>query len=430
MPSVLTVVMAGGQGERLQPLTRERAKPAVPFGGAYRIIDFTLANCLHSRLRQVVVLTQYKSLSLQRHLQHVWGDWHRCRGEYVDVLPPQQRLGRRWYEGTADAVFQNLYTIERSDADLVLVLSGDHIYRMDYQPLIAAHLEKHADVTVACVPIPLAEATQFGVMQIDADGRVIQFKEKQPATRGLPHDPARCLGSMGVYVFGRKFLCHVLHDDAQDRHSQHDFGRNILPKLIHEAEVFAYSFQDPVTKESGYWRDVGTLESYYDANMELISARPAIDLYDRRWCIPRCMSSLPPPLVRDTGGIQGLPSTLIRNALIGAGCVVTDAEIEHSILAEGVSVERDARVADSLLFEDASVGAGACLRRVIVEKRVRIPAGVTIGLDHEKDRARGLTVTASGVVVVPKEHLFEEPASSPAFIAKPTSTTRHAVLTG
>ena len=291
----LALILAGGKGTRLEPLTRDRAKPAVPFGGSYRIIDFTLSNCLNSGLRRILVLTQYKAASLDRHVNQAWRFLCRELDEYVDVLPPQQRLDEQWYQGTADAVYQNIYTIEKTGAENVLILSGDHIYKMDYSLLMENHRKTGAAVTIGCLPVSIEEGRQFGVMSIDSDQRVVDFQEKPVNPQALPGSPNTCLASMGIYVFQADVLYEELCKDATIRDSSHDFGKDLLPRLINEYRVQAYPFQDKNTGEKSYWRDVGTLDAYYEANMDLVSVDPQLNLYDQSWPIRSYQPLLPPP---------------------------------------------------------------------------------------------------------------------------------------
>lgn len=400
MSHVLTIVLAGGKGERLQPLTDQRAKPAVPFGGIYRIIDFTLSNCIHSGLRQIMVLTQYKSQSLARHLRRAWGGFNRDWGEFLEVVPPQQRLDERWYEGTADAVYQNIYAIEQTEAENVLILSGDHIYTMDYRHLLAAHQRSGAPATVACVPVPLDEGSGFGVMGIDDDLRVVEFQEKPANPFPMPDDPERCLASMGVYVFRTEFLLEQLTDDG-DPNSRRDFGRNVLPRMIDQRLAHAYPFRDPATGECAYWRDVGTVDAYYQASRDLLDTEPAIKLRDPSWRIHSHVESTVPAFIDVHGRGAG-----VHRSIVGPGTQVIDAGIAGSILSADVTVQNEADIVDSILFDGVKVGRGASLRRVIVDKRVEIPAGAKIGFDPEQDRNRGFQVTESGIVVVPKGYSF------------------------
>jgi glucose-1-phosphate adenylyltransferase len=400
---VLALILAGGKGTRLEPLTRDRAKPAVPFGGAYRIIDFTLSNCLNSGLRKILILTQYKAASLDRHLNVGWKFLCRELDEYIDVLPPQQRIDENWYQGTADAVYQNIYSIEKSHTDYVLILSGDHIYKMDYADLIRDHIESGADVTVGCIPVPLAEGTQFGVMQIDETRRIVQFREKPADPDAMPDDPTQCLASMGIYVFGTNFLFEQLCQDATNPDSQHDFGKNILPKLLQNHLVRAYPFRDKNTGHTSYWRDVGTLDSLYAANMDLVSVAPELNLYDKSWNIRTYQPQEPPPkfvFAQHEG-----PSPRIGQAvdsLVCSGSIISGGSVKNSILGFNVRVNSWASVEDSILFDGVVIGRHAKVKRAIIDKRVRVPEGMQIGYDLDADRARGFTVTESGVVVIGK----------------------------
>jgi glucose-1-phosphate adenylyltransferase len=402
--NTLTILLAGGRGARLEPLTADRAKPAVPFGGKYRVIDFTLSNCLHSGLRRVLVLTQYKSHSLQKHLRDGWSIFSPECGEFISVVPPQMRTGNSWYVGTADAIHQNLFLLERSEADKVLILAADHIYRMDYAALIAVHKEKEADLTVACMRVPLVEARAFGVMAVDEDKRVMQFAEKPEHPKPIPGEPDTALVSMGIYVFDADALRKVLCEDSAREDSSHDFGKDIIPRLIATHKVYAYRFggsRGRVTPDR-YWRDVGTLDAYYDANMDLLKPLPPLDLYQRDWGIRTYHGQNPP--ARLVPGAHGCEGALV-NAILGSGTVIVGGIVRHSILSSRVRVEEGAVVEDSLLFDNVSVGAGARLRRCIVDKGVKVPPGETVGIDIDKDRQR-FTVSENGVIAVPKDYKF------------------------
>lgn len=402
MVQVLSLILAGGKGDRLSPLTRDRAKPAVPFAGLYRIIDFALSNCVNSGLRQIFVLTQYKSMSLDRHLQQAWNSFPREWGEFIDVLPPQQRVGEHWYRGTADAVYQNLEAIRRTNADHVLILCGDHIYKMDYRELLDQHMASGADVTVGCIPVPLDDASSFGIMQVSQDWRIVDFQEKPAHPKPMPDATDHCLASMGIYVFDTAFLLERLSRDAQDSRSAHDFGRNIIPSLIRSHDVRAFPFRDS-TGNSGYWRDVGTLDAYYQANMDLLEDEPRLDLYDPEWRFHTYLPPLPPPRVGGhAGGLDGFHGHSIRNVLIAPGAVLSDADVECSILAPNVRLHSGVMVWDSILMTGVTVGRNARIRRTIIDKDVFIPDEAMIGFDPQLDQARGFTITESGVVVVPK----------------------------
>ncbi len=398
-----TVVMllAGGQGERLYPLTRDRAKPAVPFGGAYRIIDFTLSNCLNSGLRRVNVLIQYKSGSLNEHIHRGWDLFNPELGEYVRTTPPQQRTGGpSWYKGTADAVYQNVYSLERERPAHVLIASGDHVYKMDYSAMLAAHIERGADLTVACVEVPREKARELGVAEVDSENRIAAFHEKAAEPPEIPGGPGKCLASMGVYVFETRRLVREVTRDAK-RHTAHDFGKNIIPGMIGRAEVFAYNFA--ASKWGGYWRDIGLLDAYWEANMDLVSLEPTFNLYDPEWRIRTVQPQLPPAkFVHETDERTGRAA----NSIVSVGCIVSGAEVRRSVLSPGVHVHSHATVEDAIVFERVDIGEGCRVRRAIIDKGVKVPGGTEIGFGAERDRAR-FTVTAGGVVVVPKEMQFE-----------------------
>lgn len=402
----LTIILAGGTGSRLHPLTRDRAKPAVPFGGKYRIIDFTLANCLHSGLRRILVLTQYKSLSLQKHLRDGWSIFNPELGEYVTPVPPQMRTGERWYSGTADSVFQNLYLLERSGARWVLILSGDHIYRMDYAAMLKSHQERDAALTVGCMAVPLVQASEFGILEVDADDKIQNFEEKPVNPIPMPSDPEQAMASMGIYVFSMDLLLEVLNADARQESSTHDFGKDIIPRLIETEKVYAYHFGGEggrVTPDR-YWRDVGTLDSYYEANMDLLKPVPPIDLYQADWPIRTYQSQYPP--ARTVPGDEGSEGIFI-NSIAAGGVVVSGGSVQHSILFPHVFVDDEAVIHDSILFNGVRVGKAAHLQRCIVDKDVVIPAGEQIGFDKKKDSTH-FTITEKGVVVVPKNYSFTD----------------------
>lgn len=400
----ITMLLAGGVGSRLAPLTEHRAKPGVPFGGKYRIIDFTLSNCYHSGLRKILVLTQYKSQSLQKHLRDGWSIFNPGIGEYITPVPPQMRTGESWYVGTADAVFQNLYMLERSDADRVVILSGDHIYKMDYAAMLQAHCENFADATVACMKVPVEDAKEFGVMAVDSDGRIKEFQEKPETPQCIPSDPEHALASMGIYVFSRTLLCRLLREDHENPDSSHDFGKDILPKLIETHHVYGYEFGSESGRVRGdaYWRDVGTIGSFYDAHMDLLNPEPPLDLYQKDWAIRTTEKQAPP--ARTVSGPSGVKATL-DNSILGSGVVVAGGTVTHSVLSRSVRVNENADVQDSVLFDHVHVGAGAKLRKCIIDKHVKVPAGEVIGYDEEQDRKR-FTVSANGIVVVPRYFKF------------------------
>lgn len=404
LDKTLSIILAGGAGSRLHPLTEERAKPAVPFGGKYRIIDFTLSNCLHSGLRRILVLTQYKSHSLQKHLRDGWSIFNPEVSEYITPVPPQMRTGGSWYTGTADAILQNLYLLERSNATHVLILSGDHIYRMDYAALLYFHRDQGADLTIACMRVPLKDASGFGVMSIDQTQRVSEFHEKPEHPQPLPDDSQHALASMGIYVFNMELLCRELKIDHELAASSHDFGNDIIPRLIRRQRVFAYPFggeRGRVTPDR-YWRDVGTIDSYYMANMDLLLPVPPINLYQRDWSIRTYPGQYPP--ARMAPGNSGHTGQF-DNSLICGGSVISGGTVRHSILSPQVRIDDNALVEDSILFDGVQVGADAVLKRCIIDKDVIVPPGVRIGGNPADDALR-FTVSESVVTVVPKGYCF------------------------
>lgn len=409
MRRVLALILAGGKGVRLEPLTRDRAKPAVPFGGAYRIIDFTLSNCINSGLRRIQVLTQYKAASLDRHINLGWRFLCRELDEFIDVLPPQQRIDEHWYQGTADAVYQNIYTIEKTRPEYVLILSGDHIYKMDYFELIHDHVQSGADATVACIPVDLAEGSQFGILQIDSNNRIAEFREKPSDPDPMPDDKQRCLASMGVYVFNAHFLFDQLCRDATDNDSAHDFGKDIIPHVIPSHLVRAFPFRDKNTGDRRYWRDVGTVDAYYEANMDLIAVKPQLNLYDRSWEIRTYQPPYPPPkfVFAQTSGSNPRVGTAL-DSMVCPGSIISGGHVERSIVSPNVRVNSWAHVQDTILFEGVNVGRHAKIRRAIIDKGVRVPERMEIGYDRELDIARGFSVTDSGIVVIGKMDGFAE----------------------
>ncbi len=413
MKDVLTLVLAGGKGTRLDPLTRDRAKPAVPFGGLYRIVDFTLSNCINSNLRRLLVLTQYKARSLDRHITAGWGFLSRQLDEYIEVLPPQQRIDEHWYKGTADAIYQNIYSIEKADPRYVLVLAGDHIYKMDYGDMIRAHLEHGADVTIGCIPVPLRDGPSCGIMQVDAQDRVVGFQEKPREPAAMPEDPHHCLASMGIYVFTARPMYELLCQDATRPDSDHDFGKNIIPGILDSHKVYAFRFRDKNRKAVPYWRDVGTLDAYYQANMDLIQIDPVLNLYDREWPIRTYQPQLPPPkfVFSDEGYREHARRGEAHDSMVCQGCIVSGGHVRHSVLSPNVRVNSYALVEHSILFDGVDVGRHCRIRRAIIDKDVKIPANSTIGHDLDHDRHRGFQVTEQGVVVIAKAELPETFAS-------------------
>lgn len=397
MREVLTFILAGGRGERLDPLTRDRTKPAVPFGGIYRIIDFTLSNCINSGLRRIYVLTQYKSFSLQKHLLAGWDIVSSQLGEFIDVIPAQQRISGEWYKGTADAIYQNIYAIYDCDPQLILILAGDHIYRMNYQEMIAFHRENNADTTVACVPMPEETSSQFGVIEVDKKNYVRGFQEKPEKPKMIPGRPKEIFASMGIYLFNRDVLLAELESDAK-KPSQHDFGRNIIPQMLeNRRKVLVYNFVDEADRPK-YWRDIGTRDAYYQANMDLLGPQPKFDLFNSSWRLRTYHEQYPPiKMVRTASGTGS-----VVDSLIAGGCVIEGAAVERSILSPNVKIHNEAQVRNSILMDSVVVGEKAKIQNAIIDKEVRIPPHSTIGYDAQLDRER-FVLTTSGIVIVAKK---------------------------
>ncbi|MFA0746341.1 glucose-1-phosphate adenylyltransferase [Fervidibacter sp.] len=395
LEQTLAMILAGGVGERLYPLTKVKAKPAVPFGGIYRIIDFTLSNCLHSGIRRIFVLTQHKSLPLDRHLWLGWSSLFRTElGEFLATVPPQQRLVREWYRGTADAVFQNIDLLSHERPKFVLILAGDHVYRMDYRAMLQFHLSKNAEVTIACTTVPIKDASRFGVMEVDENDKIVGFEEKPQKPKSLPNDPSHSLISMGIYLFNTETLVRAVIQDAKRTDSDHDFGKNVIPSLVQQgAQVFAFNIRKELPPLFHYWQDIGTLDSYYDAHMELVSPNPSFPLHDDEWTIRTYLPPLPPAVLKG--------DAVTRFCVVSPGCVIEEgAIVEHSILSPGVYIGKGAVVRRSILLHRVRVSEGCHLEKVIVDEDVTIPQGEQIGVDLERDRKR-FTVTERGVVIVP-----------------------------
>lgn len=396
----MAVVLAGGVGSRLHPLTADRAKPAVPFGGKYRIIDFTLTNCLHSGLRRILVLTQYKSHSLNKHIRDGWSIFNPELGEYITTVPPQMRVGDNWYAGTADALYQNLYLLERSGARWVVILSGDHIYRMDYAPMLRFHRDSGAKLTVAAMRVGLAEAAQFGVIGT-GEGQLIQSFDEKPANpQPCADSPDQALVSMGIYVFSMASLLQVLSEDGASAGSSHDFGKDIIPGMVKTGGVFAWQFgdQEGRVSQDRYWRDVGTLDSFYQANMDLLRPVPPMDLYQKDWPIRTYSGQYPP--ARTAPGEFGSEGITI-NSIICSGVIIAGGSVQRSILFNNVVVGEESVIEDSLVFEGCQIGRGVRMRRCILDKDVVVPDDAVIGYDPKQDAER-FTLSPDGVVVVPK----------------------------
>ena len=404
MHNTLAIVLAGGTGSRLSPLTNDRAKPAVPFGGKYRIIDFTLTNCLHSGLRRILVLTQYKSHSLQKHLRDGWSVFNPELGEYITVVPPQMRKGEKWYSGTADAIHQNLWLLSRSEAKYVVVLSGDHIYRMDYSPMLEQHRLNKADLTVACMEVPVEEASSFGVMSINEDKQILEFSEKPQSPATIPNNPNKSLTSMGIYIFTTEALIKALEEDALNESSKHDFGYNIIPTFLDKQTAYAYRFGDQTGRvtQDAYWRDVGSIDSFYQANMDLLQPEPPINLYQRDWGIRTSAPQLPPAKTISTA-VNKHVTTI--NSMISNGAVIIDSTVTNSIISSNVHIHADSTISHSILFDNVQVGENCNLQNCIIDKHVKIPAGTEIGVNPQEDK-KYFTLSENGIVVVPENYQF------------------------
>lgn len=395
---ILVIVLAGGAGERLAPLTRERAKPAVYFGGPYRIIDFVLSNCINSSLRRVFIVTQYKSLSLNRHIRQAWSIVSEDLGEFIEILPPQKRVGEDWYLGTADAVYQNLYSIEQEAPRYVVVLAGDHVYKMDYGKMVRHHVDCGAGLTIAGIEVPRRDASRFGVLQIDEDGRVLGFDEKPSDPTPVPDDPDVSLASMGIYVFDTDVLITAVHADRL-RPTSHDFGKDIIPALVADGTVpvYTYPFYDENRKAAQYWRDIGTLDAFYDANMDLVTVSPEFNMYDASWPMRTHQPQTPP--AKFVFAQEGQRCGQALDSIVSAGCIVSGSRIVGSILSPNVRVHSFCTIEHSLLMPGVLVNRHARIRRAIVDRDVVIPRGAAIGIDPDEDRRRH-TVSEGGVVVV------------------------------
>ncbi len=397
----LAIVLAGGRGSRLKALTDWRAKPAVPFGGKFRIIDFPLSNCINAGIRHISVATQYKSHSLQRHLQRGWGFLSGQFGEFLEVLPAQQRRGEGWYTGTANAIYQNLDIMRHYNPEHVLVLAGDHIYKMDYGKMIAAHAANNADITVGCIPVPLEEARAFGVMATDEKGCIVEFTEKPSNPKSMPGDPERSLASMGIYVFSVKYLRDCLMEDARDETSSHDFGRDIIPSAITNANIFSFRFMNANTGTPGYWRDIGTVDAYWEANVDLANINPELNLYDKHWPIWTYQEQLPPAkFAFDDEDRRGMAV----DTMLSGGCLITGATVRHSVLFSNVRIHSFSEVEDSVVLPDVEIRRGCRIKRCVIDKGTRVPEGTVIGEDPPED-ARRFYISENGIVLVTPEML-------------------------
>jgi len=400
----LALVLAGGRGTRLGDLTQWRAKPAVPFAGCYRIIDFPLSNCMNSGIRRIGVLTQYKAHSLIRHIQQGWGFLRGELGEFIELMPAQQRRGCSWYAGTADAVYQNIDIIRAHRPRYILVLGGDHVYKMDYGTMLAYHVENQAEVTLGCVEVPIEEASDFGIMQVEVSGKVTGFQEKPAEPVPSPHNPKVALVSMGIYLFNAEFLYQKLAEDAIIPGSKRDFGHNIVPDAIARHNIWAFPFRDAITNEQIYWRDVGTVDAYWSSNIELIDIIPELDLYDRQWPIWTYQEQFPPAkFVLNEQGRRGIA----LDSMVSSGCIVSGAQILHSILSYNVTVHTGALVQDSVVLPGVDIGQGCQLHKVVVESGCKLPAGLIVGKDPVLDGQRFYR-TEQGVTLITPEMLGQE----------------------
>ncbi len=403
MRKVLTFIMAGGKGERLYPLTKDRTKPAVPFGGIYRIIDFTLSNCINSGLRRIYLLTQYKSASLHRHIRLGWNILPSELDQFIELLPAQQRVGDSWYLGTADAIYQNLYTLEMDSPDEVLILAGDHIYKMNYYKMIDFHRDNDADLTVGVVEVDKKNSSYLGVVEVDSLNKVTNFQEKPKSPKTISGNPDKIYASMGIYVFKHSVIQEELYEDAKGHGSSHDFGKDIIPQMLKEGKkVVAYNFSRPVISyEAQYWRDIGTIDAYYEANMDLIQVNPTFNLYDKEWPIRTYQEQFPPVKTVYSGEEIAGRIGLVLDSIVSGGCVVSGGKVQRSILSPNVRVNSFSEVYDSILMEGVNVSRYAKIKRAIIDKDVNIPQGMVIGYDLKEDKKK-FFVTESGIVVVAK----------------------------
>ncbi|NNF50847.1 MAG: glucose-1-phosphate adenylyltransferase [Gammaproteobacteria bacterium] len=399
--STMALIMAGGRGSRLKQLTLNRAKPATPIAGKFRIIDFPLSNCVNSGIRQILVLTQYKAHSLIQHVRRGWGFLRGEFGEFIEIVPAQQQIGEMWYRGTADCVYQNLDIIEDHNPEHVLILAGDHVYKMDYGPMIAYHVEKGADITVGVLRIPVSEASEFGVMTVDSEDRIVRFTEKPEKPEPTPDDPDAAMVSMGIYVFNRELMCEVLRNDAEDAQSVHDFGKNIIPGTINNRQVFAYTFTDVETRAQSYWRDVGNVDAYFDANMELVHVTPELDLYDDDWPIWTYQEQAPPAkFVLDEDGRRGVAI----NSMVAGGCIISGAVVRQSVLFSNVLVDEGSRLDAAVILPNVKIGKNCVIRKAVIDENCDIADGTTIGVDAEED-AKRFFITRKGVALVTEDML-------------------------
>jgi glucose-1-phosphate adenylyltransferase len=404
MRNTQCILMAGGKGERLYPLTKARAKPSVRFGGIYRIVDFTLSNCLNSGMRRIYVLTQYRSLSLDRHIRLGWSIFNHELDEFIECVPPQQRNVDRWYRGTADSIFQNVYLLQRERPERVMILSGDHVYKMNYNHMLEFHMEKQAHLTVAAVEVNRTEATGFGVIAVDEESRIVGWEEKPADPKPMPGKPDKALASMGVYIFDTETLVKSVIADAKNPNSSHDFGKDVVPKLMETHRVYVHSFREPHDPEGRYWRDIGTLDAYWAANMDICSAAPQCNLHDTQWPIRTYQEQVPPARIVTSpadGNGAGPDDGTVINSLISGGCVLSGGNVARSVLSRNVRLEAGSLVEDSVVLDNVHVSRGAKIRKAIIDQDVVVPEGFAVGHDPEFDRSR-FTISPDGVVIIPR----------------------------
>ncbi len=403
MKNTLTILMAGGKGERLYPLTKARAKPSVRFGGIYRIVDFTLSNCLNSDIRRIYVLTQYRSLSLDRHIRLGWSVFNHELGEFIECVPPQQRNVDRWYRGTADSIYQNIYLLQRERPQRVLILSGDHVYKMNYNDMLAFHMEQNAELTVAGVEVDRSEASHFGIIESDENFRIIDWEEKPVNPKPVPGKPNKSFVSMGVYIFNTDALVKNVIADAKDAASSHDFGKDVVPRMIHNSRVFVHNFKEANNEEGRYWRDIGTIDAYWEANMDLCLEAPQCNLYDEKWPIRTYQEQVPPARTVSAPAQEGEGrlDSQVWNSIISGGCVIAGSTVINSVLSHNVRVDAGSVVKESVLLHGVCVGRRARIRKAIIDQDVFVPDGFSIGYEPEDDKRR-FSISAGGVVLVPR----------------------------
>ncbi|HNS31381.1 MAG TPA: glucose-1-phosphate adenylyltransferase [bacterium] len=396
---VTTFILAGGKGERLHPLTKDRAKPAVPFGGIYRIIDFPLSNAINSGLRKIYIFTQYKSLSLQRHIREGWNIFSRELGEFIDMVPAQKRIGEDWYQGTADSVMQNMNILEEERPKHILILSGDQVYKMDYKRMIQQHIENKADLTISVFEVPRQDAHRFGVLSVK-DEKVVEFREKPSEPTADPKNPDVCLISMGIYIFNLDILIKRTIEDAKRTDSSHDFGKDIIPSMIGKENIYAFRFIDENKKDTKYWKDIGTIDAYWESNMDLVNLDPLLNLYDRTWPIRTFQEQYPPAKTVFSGEER---KASVTDSMLSGGCIISGGKVTHSVLSSNVRANSFCEITDSILFDNVNVGRYSRLHKVIIDKNVQVPQGTEVGYNPEADRKK-FHVSPNGIVVIPKNY--------------------------